>query len=55
MQWQMYWEVPSMNMHDYLVTVSEQIRCKRAWPMIERELKDHIEDQKIRLYGRRDD
>lgn len=36
-----------MNMHDYLVTVSEQIRCKRAWPMIERELKNHIEDQKI--------
>lgn len=36
-----------MNMHDYLVIVSEQIRCKRAWPMIEKELKDHIEDQKI--------
>ena len=47
MQLQMYWEVQYMNMHDYLMTVSEQIRCRRAWPMIEKELRDHIEDQKI--------
>lgn len=47
MQLQMYWEVQYMNMHDYLMTVSEQIRCQRAWPMIEKELRDHIEDQKI--------
>ena len=39
MQLQMYWEVQYMNMHDYLMTVSEQIRCRRAWPMIEKELR----------------
>lgn len=35
-----------MNMRDYLAAVSDQIRCRRAWPMIEKELQAHMEDQK---------
>lgn len=36
-----------MNMHSYLETVSEQIRCGRARQMILEELEGHIEDQKL--------
>lgn len=34
-----------MEMREYLDTVSEQIRCKKARPMIVEEMKAHIEDQ----------
>ena len=30
----------------YIQTVTEQIRCKRALPLVTKELEDHIEDQK---------
>lgn len=32
-------------MEEYLKTLLEQIRCKKAWPYIRRELQEHIEDQ----------
>ena len=32
-------------MEEYLATVMEQIRCKTVRPFIERELRNHIEDQ----------
>lgn len=35
-----------MNMYKYLSIVAEQIRCKRACPMVIKELKDHIEEQR---------
>lgn len=34
-----------MEMHEYLDILSEQIRCKKARPMIVEELENHIEDQ----------
>lgn len=34
-----------MNLHEYLDTLTEQIRCKRARPMIETEISNHIHDQ----------
>lgn len=41
----MYWGVLFMNLHEYLDTLTEQIRCKRARPMIETEISNHIHDQ----------
>lgn len=35
-----------MDRHDYMETLSGQIRWKRAVPMVERELETHIEEQK---------
>lgn len=35
-----------MNMYNYLNMVSEQIRCKRARPIVIQELMNHITDQK---------
>lgn len=35
-----------MDLADYIDAVTQQIRCKRARPMIARELSAHIEDQK---------
>lgn len=32
-------------MEDFIHTLLEQIRCRKAWPMIEREIRDHIEEQ----------
>ncbi len=32
-------------MKEYLDKVASQIRCKKAWPFIENEIKMHIEDQ----------
>lgn len=32
-------------MNEYLKTVLEQIRCRKAWPYIRQELQDHIQDQ----------
>ena len=32
-------------MDEYLKTLLEQIRCKKARPYIRQELQDHIEDQ----------
>lgn len=32
-------------MEEYLKTLLERIRCKKAWPYIRRELQEHIEDQ----------
>ena len=34
-----------MELHEYLDTLAEQIRCKKARPMIQEEIKNHIEDQ----------
>lgn len=34
-----------MEMREYLDTLSEQIRCKKARPMIVEEIEQHIEDQ----------
>ena len=34
-----------MELHEYLEALSEQIRCKKARPMITEEIKNHIEDQ----------
>ena len=36
-----------MNRSDYFKTLTEQIRCRRARPMIEEELQAHIDDQKL--------
>ena len=35
-----YWEVPSMELSEYLDTVSEQIRCKKARIMVREELEN---------------
>ena len=35
-----------MDKKRYIQTVTEQIRCKRALPLVTKELEDHIEDQK---------
>ena len=35
-----------MDKKKYIETVTEQIRCKRALPLVTKELEDHIEDQK---------
>ena len=35
-----------MNRHDYLEQLTEQIRCRRARPMIEEEIRGHIDEQK---------
>ena len=32
-------------MEEYLKTLLEQIRCKKACPMIEEEIRSHIEEQ----------
>lgn len=32
-------------MDEYLKTLLEQIRCRKAWPYIRQELKNHMEDQ----------
>ena len=32
-------------MDEYLKTLLEQIRCKKARPYVKKELQDHIEDQ----------
>lgn len=34
-----------MELHEYLDILAEQIRCKKARPMIQEEIKNHIEDQ----------
>ncbi len=34
-----------MELHEYLDTLSEQIRCKKARPMIVEEIENHISDQ----------
>ena len=34
-----------MELHEYLDTLSEQIRCKKARPMIIEEIENHINDQ----------
>lgn len=34
-----------MELHEYLNTLSEQIRCKKARPMIVEEIENHINDQ----------
>lgn len=34
-----------MELHEYLDTLSEQIRCKKARPMIVEEIENHINDQ----------
>ena len=34
-----------MEMHEYLDTLSEQIRCKKARPMVVEEIENHINDQ----------
>lgn len=36
-----------MDKKKYIQTVTEQIRCKRALPLVIKELEDHIEDQKL--------
>lgn len=40
-----------MDMHKYLIILSEQIRCKRARPMVVKELMQHMEDQKSAYIG----
>ncbi len=35
-----------MTREDYLRAVEEQIRCKKARPMVRKELEDHIQDQR---------
>lgn len=32
-------------MEDYIKTLLEQVRCQKAHPAIERELRGHIEEQ----------
>ena len=32
-------------MEKYLTTVTDQLRCKEVRPYVEKELRDHIEDQ----------
>lgn len=34
-----------MELHEYLDTLSEQIRCKKACPMVIEEIENHINDQ----------
>ena len=34
-----------MELHEYLDTLSEQIRCKKARPMVVEEIENHINDQ----------
>ena len=34
-----------MRMEEYMEKLISQIRCKKARPYIEREIKDHIEEQ----------
>ena len=36
-----------MTRLDYLKLLTEQIRCKKARPMIEEEYQAHIDDQKL--------
>ncbi len=40
------WEVYVMERREFLATLEEQIRTKRARPMIRKEMENHIEDQK---------
>lgn len=35
-----------MKQQEYLETLTEQLRCKKARPMVEEEIRSHIEDQK---------
>ena len=42
----MCWEVCVLDRHEFLVILTDQIRTKRARPMILREMEAHIEDQK---------
>ncbi len=35
-----------MDRHNYIEILSEQIRCKKALPLVTEELEDHIEEQK---------
>ena len=35
-----------MDRRRYIQTVTDQIRCKRALPLVTKELEEHIEDQK---------
>lgn len=44
-QYPEYWEVPSMELSEYLDTVSEQIRCKKARIMVREELENHVQEQ----------
>lgn len=36
-----------MDRREYLEVLEEQIRCKKAIPFIQKELEDHMEDQKV--------
>ena len=36
----------ALDKKKYIQTVTEQIRCKRALPLVTKELEGHIEDQK---------
>ena len=38
--------VCALDKKKYIQTVTEQIRCKRALPLVTKELEGHIEDQK---------
>lgn len=35
----------TIKMEEYFITLLEQIRCKKARPLVEKELRSHIEDQ----------
>lgn len=40
-----FWEVRSMDEKEYLETLTGQIRCRRARPLVEEEIRSHMEDQ----------
>ena len=44
-----------MKKEEYLRCVTDQIRCKKACPGIEKELEDHITDQAEMYLKKRDD
>ena len=42
----MFWEVYALDRQEYLKSLTEQIRIKRARTMVAEEVEAHIEDQK---------
>ena len=42
----MFWEVYALDRQEYLKSLTEQIRTKRARTMVAEEVEAHIEDQK---------
>ena len=45
-QYEMFWEVYALDRQEYLTSLTDQIRAKRARAMVAKEVEAHIEDQK---------